>query len=80
MRYEYKYVRAYDNTGEKNNIKDLNELLAQGWEPFRESPMGIATIAAVGQTCSYVLAASLVVLRKRVKRQPKKTDAGVKTS
>jgi hypothetical protein len=55
---------------------DLPELLADGWKPVRETPMGQGTWFVDGEPTTFALV--LILLEKKVsasKQSPKKTDA-----
>ena len=51
---------------------DLPELIADGWRPLRETPMGQGTWVVDGKSVAYALV--LVLLEKKIPT-PKKGDA-----
>jgi hypothetical protein len=51
------YKEAWSNTDGSNNFLKVNELLDEGWEPVRESPMG-----GGGNTA---IVSSIVLLRRK---------------
>jgi hypothetical protein len=69
---QYRYViAASDGTSHdfarheqfEDTTYDLPELLADGWRPVRETPMGAGTWKAAGEATSYALV--LILLEKK---------------
>ena len=55
---EYRYIRVVEGYQVKHPLKELNELLAQGWRPIREIPFG----------ASYQTAIMLILLKRTIKK------------
>lgn len=75
---QYRYVMAasdgtsYDFTRHDHFVTDtfdLPELLADGWRPVRETPMGAGTWIADGESTTYALV--LILLEKKVPARKK---------
>jgi hypothetical protein len=55
---KYQYLIVSDSYG----IREINQLLNEGWKPVRESPMGAA--GSAGERGSTIRAFSLVLLER----------------
>jgi hypothetical protein len=66
---KYQYLIVSDSYG----IREINQLLSQGWRPVRESPMGAA---GSGERGNAIHAFSLVLLEKEdAEEQPSPSPA-----
>lgn len=38
--WEYRFLVVVKSSGERSNVSMANDMLTQGWEPYRETSMG----------------------------------------